>query len=149
MLGEEGMQLTRYSDYSLRLLMYLAMRPEGATITEVAERYNISRNHLVRIVHDLGKQDWIATARGRAGGLRLVKRPEDINLGTLLRDTEANFDLVECFNPEKNACVIAPSCRLKKLLFDAREAFLAELDKYTLADIVVNREALLAHFDLN
>lgn len=141
------MQLTHYSDYSLRLLMYLALHPEGATISEVANQYNISRNHLVRIVHDLGKKGWVHTSRGRTGGIKLAVSPEKIGIGALVRDTETNFDLVECFNPAKNTCVFTPVCHLKKILWDAKEAFLRELDGHTLADIVENRAALLAHFD--
>lgn len=143
------MQLTLYTDYSLRLLMYLALHPEGATITEVAERYKISRNHLVRIVHDLGKKGWIHTTRGRSGGVKLARAPQEIGLADLVQETEPNFHLVECFNPENNACVIAPACKLKKILWDAKQAFLAELAKHTLADVVENQAELLDSFPVD
>ena len=139
------MRLTLYTDYSLRLLMYLAIKPEGATIAEVAERYGISRNHLVRIAHDLGKKGWIHTERGRHGGLTLAKPAEQIGIGAVVRDMEPDFHVVECFDPEKNACVITPACRLKRALWDAKEAFLAELDRYTLADVTENNAHLLGH----
>ncbi|GMW00365.1 MAG: hypothetical protein AMXMBFR84_15020 [Candidatus Hydrogenedentota bacterium] len=138
------MHLTLYTDYSLRLLLFLAIQPEGATITEVAERYGISRNHLVRIVHDLGKKGWIATERGRGGGIKLAKDPGEINLGSVVRDMEP-FQIVECFNAISNTCVIAPSCLMKKVLADAAEAFLAELEKYTLADLIKNKKMLSKH----
>lgn len=137
------MQLTLYSDYSLRVLIYLGMRPQRqATITEIADSYKISRNHLVKVVHNLANLGYIKTTRGRGGGMQLAYRPEQINIGEVVEKTEPNFDLVECFDRENNTCPIAPGCALIKALKAAKSAFLEVLRGYTLADVVVNREEL-------
>lgn len=136
------MQLTQYSDYALRTLIYLAIATENATITEIAEQYNISRNHLVKVVHNLGKLGYVTTIRGRHGGLRLALPPEAINIGDVVRRTEPNFTIVECFDRESSRCVIAPSCRLKGVLNEAFRAFTDVLDQYTLADMTANGEEL-------
>lgn len=142
--GKQGrMRLTLYTDYSLRLLMYLAAKPGSATISEVADHYGISRNHMVRIVHDLGKKGWIHTERGRGGGLTLAKPASAISIGAVVRDTEPDFHLVECFDPEKNACVITRCCKLQQALWQAKEAFLNTLDNYTLADMARMGDAIL------
>ena len=134
------MQLTLYSDYSLRVLIYLGVRPKHqATITEIAQSYKVSRNHLVKVVHNLGNMGYIITTRGRGGGLQLAMAPEQINIGEVVRKTEPNFDLVECFDEETNTCPISPACALIKALKLARKAFLGVLDQYTLADVVANR----------
>ena len=140
------MQLTCYSDYALRVLLYLAVVEEGATISRVAREYGISKNHLVKVVHDLGRKGYVATFRGRSGGLRLARAPEEINLGQVLRDVEVHFNLVECFNRESNRCVITRECALKQVLWKAREAFLSALDGYVLADLLVNKELLADRF---
>ena len=130
------MRLTVYSDYSLRLLMYLAVRPEGlATIPEVAKAYNISANHLMKVVHQLGQAGYIETVRGRRGGMRLGRSPEDIGLGELIRHTEPDMHIVPCFEPENQDCPLRRACRLKSALDRASIAFLAVLDEYTLADL--------------
>jgi Rrf2 family nitric oxide-sensitive transcriptional repressor len=136
------MQLTQYTDYALRTLLYLAVTEENATITEIAERYSISRNHLVKVVHNLGKLGYITTIRGRQGGLRLARAPEHINLGDVVRRTEPNFHLVECFSRDSDRCILTPSCQLKGVLAKAMAAFLAVLDGYTLADLIENRREL-------
>lgn len=137
------MQLTLYSDYSLRVLIYLGLRPEHqATISEIAESYGISRNHLVKVVHNLGNLGYIRTLRGRGGGMILARKAEDINVGEVVRQTEPSFDLVECFDKETNTCPIAPCCALIKGLKAARTAFLDVLDQFTLADVVSNGEQL-------
>jgi Rrf2 family nitric oxide-sensitive transcriptional repressor len=136
------MQLTQYSDYALRTLIYLAIRDDNVTITEIAEDYKISRNHLVKVVHNLGKLGYITTLRGRNGGLRLAMPPEAINIGEVVRRTEPNFNLVECFDRENNACVITPACRLMGVLGEAFRAFTTVLDQYTLADMTVNADEL-------
>lgn len=136
------MQLTQYTDYALRTLLYLAVTNENATITEIAERYNISRNHLVKVVHNLGKLGYITTVRGRQGGLRLTRPPESINLGEVVRRTEPNFHLVECFDRVNDQCILTPGCQLKGILAKAFKAFLAVLDEYTLADLISNRKEL-------
>ena len=133
------MQLTLYTDYSLRVLIYLGIRPNHqATITEIAQSYKVSRNHLVKVVHNLGNMGYITTTRGRGGGLLLALAPEKINIGEVVRKTEPNFDLVECFDEETNTCPISPACALIKALKQARKAFLEVLEQYTLADVVAN-----------
>lgn len=130
------MKLTHYSDYSLRVLIYLAVRTERlATITEIANSYGISRNHVVKVVHHLGKLGYLETLRGKHGGLRLAGKPEDINVGKVVRETEANLQIVECFGND-NACVLSPVCVLKSALDEALHAFLGTLDRYTLKDLV-------------
>jgi Rrf2 family transcriptional regulator, nitric oxide-sensitive transcriptional repressor len=137
------MQLTLYTDYSLRVLIYLGIRPNHqATITEIAQSYKVSRNHLVKVVHNLGNMGYITTTRGRGGGLLLALPPEKINIGEVVRKTEPNFALVECFDEETNSCPISPACALIRALKLARKAFLEVLDQYTLADVVANRVEL-------
>ncbi|MEK3890288.1 Rrf2 family transcriptional regulator [Bacillus sp. FSL K6-3431] len=134
------MRLTNYTDFSLRALMYLAAKgpDELSTITEISEAYGISKNHLTKIIHELGKYGVIDTIRGRGGGIRLSKLPEEINIGLLVRQTEEDFKLVPCFGDESNACVISPVCSLKHALHRALTAYLSVLDEYTLADLVVS-----------
>ncbi len=136
------MQLTQYTDFALRTLLYLALTTENVTITEIAERYNISRNHLVKVVHNLGKLGYITTVRGRQGGLRLARAPESINLGEVVRRTEPNFNLVECFDRMNDQCILTPGCQLKSVLGKAFKAFMGVLDEYTLADLISNRREL-------
>ncbi|MDN3555861.1 Rrf2 family transcriptional regulator [Halomonas maura] len=130
------MHLTRYTDYSLRVLIYLAVKgEERSTITEIADRFAISRNHLMKVVQELNHRGYITAIRGKHGGLLLKRAPESITLGELVRDTERDLGLVECFGDD-NECVITPSCRLKPILAEALGAFLAVLDRYTLADML-------------
>jgi len=130
------MRLTHYTDYSLRVLMYLAVRPDRfGTVQAVAEAYGVSRNHLMKVVQDLNRQGYIETVRGKGGGMRLRRAPQQINLGALVRDMESELGLVECFRPD-NRCVITPVCVLAGALNDALAAFLGVLDGYTLADLV-------------
>jgi Rrf2 family nitric oxide-sensitive transcriptional repressor len=135
------MQLTRYTDYSLRVLIFLAIQPpeRRSTINEIAERFEISRNHLVKIVHRLGQLGYVHTIRGKGGGLCIGAEPGEINLGAVVRDTEATLDVINCTDPY---CPVAPACRLKGVLNEARDAFLAVLDRYTLADLIHNRAQL-------
>ena len=128
------MQLTLYSDYSLRTLIYLALCEEGATISEIAERFRISHNHLTKVAHNLGKLGYITTTRGRSGGLALALSPDEINIGAVVRQVEPHFNLVECFDPDKNTCPILPACALRGVLGEAQEAFLKVLDGYRLSD---------------
>jgi len=136
------MQLTLYTDYALRMLLYLALKPEGATIAEVAGRYRISRNHLVKIAHKLGKVGLLETRRGRSGGLRLTRPAKDLNLGEIVRMVEPNFNIVECFDTERNVCAITPACGLRRAFYEAQQAFLKSLDRYTLADFTHNGDEL-------
>ena len=130
------MRLADYTDYTLRVLMYCAARPQQlVTISELAEHHGVSRNHLMKIVTDLGRQGVLETTRGRGGGLRLRKDPAKLRVGDLVRASETDFRLVECFDPRTNQCTLTPSCRLKGLFNAALRAYFKELDAMTLADI--------------
>ncbi len=138
------MRLTTYTDYTFRTLMYLAVNGDRyATIGEIAAAYRISEAHLMKVVHQLGVAEIIETVRGRRGGIRLARPAGSINLGAIVRRTEADLALVACFdNP--GSCVISDGCRLSNVLQEALAAFLAVLDRYTLADLVVPRQPLAA-----
>jgi Rrf2 family nitric oxide-sensitive transcriptional repressor len=139
------MRLTVYTDYALRVLMYVAVRPEPLpTIGQIADAYQISRNHLMKVVYELGQAGYLETVRGKNGGLRLARKPQEIGLGRLVRETEPDMALVPCFDPIRAECAITPACRLRGALSEARAAFLAVLDGYTLADLVSNGAALQA-----
>jgi len=129
-------RLTVYTDFSLRLLMYLAVKEDGlATIAEVAESYGISRNHLMKVAHQLGLAGYVATVRGKNGGLRLARPAETVILGDVVRRTEPDLALVPCFHPVEAPCAIWPKCVLREVMQNALEAFLKTLDGYTLADL--------------
>lgn len=131
------MQLTRFTDYSLRVLIYLGLhQAQLSTIGEIAKNYDISENHLMKVVHALAGHGYIETVRGKGGGMRLSRDPAMINIGDVVRDTEENLDIVECFNPANQACPLLPACALKSVLSEARKSFLATLDRYTLADLI-------------
>lgn len=136
------MQLTQFTDYSLRALIYIALRKDLCTINDIAHAYAISSNHLLKIIHNLSKMGVIKTIRGKSGGIMMAQNPSDINLGELVMKLEPHFDLVPCFNKEKANCCIAPACKLKRILFEAKERFLMVLNQYTLSDILDNQEAL-------
>ncbi|QBQ54170.1 RrF2 family transcriptional regulator [Nitrosococcus wardiae] len=137
------MQLTQYTDYSLRVLIYLSLHDEQlATISEIANSYNISRNHLGKVVHNLASLGYIDTTRGKGGGMRLSQAPEKINLGRVVQQTEGRFDMAECFNTTHNTCSISSCCQLKDVFWEARSAFLAVLNRYTLADVIKNKNEL-------
>jgi len=130
------MRLSDYTDYTLRVLMYCAQhRDRLVTIAEMADVYGVSKNHLMKIVNDLARQGLLETTRGRGGGLRLLKAPADIRVGDVVRGAETDFRLVECFDPSSDTCTLTPSCRLKNVLASALQAYFAELDAVTLADI--------------
>jgi Rrf2 family nitric oxide-sensitive transcriptional repressor len=138
------MHLTTFSDYSLRVLMYLgARRGERCTIAEIAGAYGISENHLMKVVHGLARHGWVETLRGRGGGLRLAKAPADIKLGDVVRETEAEDPLVECFDSAASACRIGATCVLRGVLDNANDAFYAELDRHTLRDLLRPRARLV------
>ena len=137
------MRLTTFTDYSLRVVMYLGARDNRlATIGDIADAYGISKNHLMKVVHFLGQQGYLETQRGKSGGLRLARAPTDINLGRLIRATESNTILLECFEPASSQCKIEPVCALRGILARSLQAFFAVLDEYTLADVLQNREQL-------
>ena len=131
------MRLTLHTDHALRLLMLLAIEPgERHTIEEIALRYGISRNHLMKIAQALAQAGFIESQRGRGGGLMLGRAATSINLGAVIRTMEDGFALVECMDQERNTCVIAPACGLRGPLEEALQAFLAVLDGYSLNDLV-------------
>ncbi|ETX07160.1 Rrf2 family transcriptional regulator [Candidatus Entotheonella palauensis] len=137
------MQLTAHTDYALRVLMYLAVHGDRlCTIAEMASVYDISKNHLMKIVHQLGQAEVIETVRGRGGGLRLGRPPKQVKLGEVVRQMEPHFNVAECLDPATNNCPITPACGLSHVLVDARDAFLAVLDRYTLADIIQEKNDL-------
>lgn len=137
------MRLTTLTDYSLRMLIHLAIKPDGrATIAEVATAYAVSESHLMKVAHLLGQGGYVATLRGRGGGLSLARPAEAIRVGDVVRHMEPDMALVPCFGD--GACAIQPGCRLKQRLYAAREAFLAVLDDTTLADIAEPRGELRA-----
>ena len=117
------------------------MDSEKATISEISEAYNISRNHLVKVVHQLSQLGYVETLRGQGGGLKLSREPADINLGQVVRECEPNFDVVECF-ADSDTCRIAPACGLKGVLGKALEAFFKTIDAYTLQDVLRNKKQL-------
>jgi len=139
------MKLTAFTDYSLRVLIYLAAQPgRRSTIAEIAEAFNVKENHLTKVVHFLGKAGLLANVRGKGGGLDLALAPEDVVLGQVVRLTEGVDTPAECFGeePTTGRCCIEPICRLRPMLHEAVEAFYAVLDRYTLADMARNRHAL-------
>ena len=142
------MRLTNFSDYALRLLIFAANKPnETITIAEVSKVYGISKNHLMKITNRLSQGGFIETMRGAKGGLRLAKPATAINLAAVVHLTESDSDLVECFNPATNTCVIDGACGLKHVLHAALEAFYQSLAQVTLADLVANPRRLNVIFD--
>jgi Rrf2 family transcriptional regulator, nitric oxide-sensitive transcriptional repressor len=139
------MHLTIFSDYTLRVLMYLALDPERlATIPEIAAAYGISRNHLMKVVHQLACAGVIETVRGKGGGIRLAQAPEAIRIGEIVRVSESDAPIVECLSGDANTCRIAPVCKLTKVLVDGFDALYERLNRYTLADLMVRPKALTA-----
>jgi len=136
------MKLTDFTDYSLRVLIYLAATPgRRATIAQIAKAYGVSENHLTKVVHFLGRQHWVETLRGKGGGMLLARDPAEIRIGMVVRDTEGAARPAECFD-EDGACAIDGVCRLKDVLRESVDAFYAVLDRYSLADITRNRQLL-------
>lgn len=137
------MRLSEYTDYTLRLLMCCATQPARLlTIAEVAATLQVSKNHLMKVVNDLARQGLLETTRGRGGGIRLLKAPETIRIGDVLRASETDFRLVECFDADTDTCTLTPKCRLRGVLRKALRAYFAELDAVTLADIAGPGRAL-------
>lgn len=131
------MRLTRHTDYALRVLLYAATYPDRRVSTEeISTAFGISTHHLVKVVNNLGRAGFLDLKRGRNGGIRLGRAPEEIVVGAVVRVTEPDLHLVECFDAKRNTCPIVPACRLIQPLADARKAFLRVLDGYTLADVV-------------
>ena len=139
------MRLTIFTDYTLRVLIYLGVRQDEArlaTIGDIASAYRISENHLMKIVHHLAKQGYVETTRGKGGGMRLARSPEQINVGEVVRGAEEDLAIVECFQERAPICPILPECALRGIFEDAMRAFLEVLDRRTLADLIQPREKL-------
>lgn len=133
------MKLTDYTDYTLRVLIYLGLHPdELVTIQQVADAYGISKNHLMKIVNQLGQAGLVVATRGRNGGVRLARPPEKVRIGEVVRMAEGDFTIVECFDKVDNQCVLSPACRLKRAMHEALDAFFAVLDGLTLAEVIAS-----------
>jgi Rrf2 family transcriptional regulator, nitric oxide-sensitive transcriptional repressor len=138
------MHLTQYSNFALRTLQFVALSsPEVVTVDEIARAHRISRAHLVKVSHELGRRGYIETIRGRNGGMRLARPAQDISVGEVLRWTEAPLELAECFNSDTNSCPLIGVCHLSRGLQRALRAFFVVLDDLTIADITANRGVLL------
>lgn len=138
------MKLTLFSDYSLRVLLYLATNDQRlVTLAEISRAYGISQHHVVKVVQHLVEEGFVESTRGRGGGIRLAKPPSAINVGALVRMTEPGLELVECFDRRTNSCPIASACGLKSVFEDAQSAFFDVLDRHTLADFLPRAPALL------
>lgn len=143
------MQLTLYTDYSLRVLLYLAINSgKRATISEIAEYFDISRNHLVKVVHNLGQLGLIHTIRGKSGGIQLALRPKEINIADVVQRIEPHMNLLECFDDHTNTCPITGHCKLKGVLFKARKSFVHVLSEYTLADMLPEENSMKVSIEI-
>lgn len=142
------MHLSLFSDYSLRVLMFAALKGEAFVLDEVTAAYGISRNHLAKVVQNLAKLGYLETQRGRGGGIQLAISPEAIQIGKLVRQTECRSILIECFDPATNTCPLIRCCSLKGVLAEAMNAFYTSLDRHTLQDLVSSPLAKLAGVQL-
>lgn len=137
------MRLTSFTDYSVRVLIYAAKKDgELASIREVSEAYEISSNHLMKVVHLLGKGGFLHTVRGKNGGSRLGKEPKDINIGAVIRYTEDDLTIVDCMSSNEDSCSLKDECRFGDVMGEALQAFLTTVDKYTLEDLIVGKETM-------
>jgi Rrf2 family nitric oxide-sensitive transcriptional repressor len=144
------MRLTAYSDYALRVLIYLSIQDERlATIKEISEQYDISRNHLMKLVHDLGKHGFIETIRGKHGGLRIGRDPAMITVGEVVRAMEKDLAIVECFEPGNYKCQIVKACVLAGVIRQAFNVFLEVLDGYTISDLAKPKSQLINTFPID
>lgn len=136
------MQLTSYTDYSLRALLFLAKTPDRlVTVSEISAHYDVSRNHMVKVIHNLGTLGFVQTVRGKSGGVRLALEPKDIKISDVVRQTEPNMDIQECFNASTNTCPLIEDCRLMGVLHQARASFMAVLERNTLEDMMKSVKA--------
>lgn len=137
------MRLTSFTDYAVRVLMYVAKKDgELASIREVSKVYDISSNHLMKVVHLLGKGNYLDTVRGKNGGFRLGKKPQDINIGELIRYTEDDLSIVECLGKKEGRCALIEECNFSNVMADALTAFLGVADKCTLADLIEEKQPM-------
>ena len=140
------MQLTQHADFALRMMIYLAARRgQPVAIEVISQAYGISANHLAKVAQHLVRLGWVASTRGRAGGLSLTETAWDVPLGVMLAALESRWDLVECFRPD-SGCVVEPVCGLKPILHEAQQAFFSVLDRYTLRDVITDRSQLVTIF---
>jgi len=131
------MQLTTYTDYSLRALLYIGKYPDRlVTVSEITDHYGVSRNHMVKVIHNLGAHGFIQTVRGKSGGMRLAKKPQEILIADVVRLTEPHMNIQECFSRETNTCPLIDNCKLMGVLYRARQAFMQVLEAQSLADIL-------------
>ncbi len=138
------MRLTQFTDYSLRVIIYLALHPnERCTIDQLTQAYNISRHHVRSVVHHLAKLGYIESIQGKGGGVVLAIKPEEISVREIVENSEKDFYIVECFNPDGNACPIEPLCALKLALSNASKCFLQTLEEYTIEDLIKNKKSQL------
>ena len=137
------MQLTLFSDYALRTLIYLGSHPERVIpASQISDAFGISSDHVAKAAKWLTQRGYVTAQRGKTGGLTLSRAPSSIRIGQLISETEPNMDLIECFDAETNTCPITPACKLKRALHQARQAFVGTLDEYTLADLLSNAPEL-------
>jgi Rrf2 family nitric oxide-sensitive transcriptional repressor len=137
------MRVTLHTDYALRMLAFIAAHPSGhCTVNDVADAYNLSHHHLMKVAQRLRQSGFIETTRGRAGGIRLAVPPDKVNIGAVVRATEDDFALVECLQAEGGRCAISRACRMKDMFVEALAAYLAVLDQYTLGHVMHNRTLL-------
>lgn len=144
------MRLTLHTDYALRVLMYAGVRADAlSTIPEIVERFDISKGHVMKVVHRLGQLGYIDTIRGKRGGIRLGRKAEQINVGAVVRDMERELGVLGCLQGSEGYCRIEGCCVLRRALRDATNAFLATLDRYTLADLMKPRRTLTDLLEVN
>jgi Rrf2 family protein len=137
------LRLTQFSNFAIRVLMYAGLaEPRLCTVPEMARAYGVSYDHLKKAAGELCRLGYLETLRGRSGGFRLAQRPEDICIGTVIRQTEGGAPLVECFDEGTSTCPLIPACQLRRALQEAHAAFFAVLDRYTLADLIRAPDAL-------
>lgn len=138
------MQLTQFTDYGLRSLMYLAANSgKRCSVREIAEHYGISRNHLVKVIHRLAQLEYITSSKGKGGGIELKQKANHLRLGDLVRKLEPNMYIVECFDRDRNTCRVVSSCQLKHYLLEANESFIQTLNRYSLEDAIKNKNLFL------
>ncbi|HEY6879337.1 MAG TPA: Rrf2 family transcriptional regulator [Polyangiales bacterium] len=138
------MQLTLFSDYALRTLLYLGSHPEQIVpSSQISDAFGVSSDHMAKVTKWLAQQGYVTAQRGKSGGLKLARDPSSIRVGQLVCETEPHMNLLECFDREANRCPLTPACKLKRALAEARSAFVAALDAYTLADLLSNRAQLV------
>ncbi|WP_163582226.1 RrF2 family transcriptional regulator [Gracilibacillus saliphilus] len=142
------MRLKKYTDFALRVLIYTGTSERKVSIKEISDTFYISTEHIRKVVHQLSVEGYINTTRGRNGGILLMKDPDEINIGEVIRLMENDFYLVECFDGEHNQCVITPACKLRSVVGEAMRAFFEVLNQYTLADLIVNKDDLRTLMDI-